>query len=183
MEINSREGSEGNFQPGARQEGVVGQTWGVNPQTITQPPGEEPADPASIPMSVPASDILTGSKKYGDWSILGQKQTKVNSIAALLESSLAQRPAVFDLLPDDPQVVEWRADHDRLLGLRDEAIKEREKFRATMSGHNEASKYEDTPGTGAGIITRLRYQEGNLVARLRGSRIGAWPEGGVASVK
>lgn len=115
-------------------------------------------------------------------AILGQKQNTVNTFVQLLESSLAARPQVADILPNDPEVVEWKADHDQLIELRNQAIKERETFKTTMMGHNEAAKYEDT-GAGPGIITRLKRQEGNLIAKLRGEKIGAgWPEGGVSRV-
>ena len=52
---------QGNFQEGALQEGVSG------PRGYPRQPSEgSPAE--TIPTSVPASDVLAGSKKYGtDW--------------------------------------------------------------------------------------------------------------------
>jgi hypothetical protein len=52
---------QGNFQPGARQEGVVGE------RGYPREPSEgSPVE--TIPTSVPAGDILAASKKYGtDW--------------------------------------------------------------------------------------------------------------------
>jgi hypothetical protein len=99
-------------------------------------------------------------------SILAQRQSKINAVVQLLEASTALRPSVADILPNDPEVTEWKAAHDRLLAQRDQAIKEREAFRAMTIGHNQAAQYEDTPGPG--VISRLRYQEAALIMKLRG---------------
>lgn len=111
-------------------------------------------------------------------AILAQKQNKVNQVVQLIESSMAMRPSVADILPDDPEVVEWKGDHDRLIELRDEAIRARETFRSTCCGHNEAAKFEDT-GAGPGIVTRLKRQEANLIEKLQGKKPGGGWEGGL----
>jgi len=64
--INSKQGSEGFFQEGARQENILGRTWGVNrnaeandQEPTPGPPGEEEIAEGKRTLEIPAA-VVTG---------------------------------------------------------------------------------------------------------------------------
>lgn len=89
-----------------------------------------------------------------------------------ISDSLAERPRVADVLPDDPEVVAWRRRHTRLEAKRDELVAELKALPDPEPDRELAVQLNHD-------IIRLEYSEQNLMRRLDGG--GFSPNGGVIS--
>ena len=114
---------------------------------------------------------LAAAYKAGQATV-GLIQAKVDDLSFLVGESNSRRPAVADLLPDDPEVVEWRRTHDALVTKRAEAIARREAAKAKAPAPGLAAAYEGE----LGIVARLEQAERNLIRKLNGEDLG-WQGG------
>ncbi len=105
-------------------------------------------------------------------------QAKVEELSYYISEAIAQKPAVADFLPDDPEVTGWRARYAKLCARREEAIQKREAAQAAMPSLGEAAKYEGN----FGVIANLERAQNNLLRRLRGEPLGGGWEGGISRI-
>jgi len=93
-------------------------------------------------------------------------QGEVSKIAERIAEHRDQRPEVADVLPDDVDVVAWQARQDELAAEYDAAVRRRNSLPRT--DRTLAASYEGPNG----VIAQFEYQQRNLLAKLRGERLG-----------
>ena len=111
-------------------------------------------------------------------SFTAKSQDVDNARAAIIHAnadisdSLAERPRVADVLPDDEEVVAWRKEHTRLEAKRAELVAELQALPDPEPSREEAVQLNHD-------IIRLEFSEQNLMRRLDGG--GFAVAGGVVS--
>jgi chromosome segregation ATPase len=96
----------------------------------------------------------------------------INRADDAISDSLAERPRVADVLPDDEEVVAWRKEHTRLEARRAELVTELQALPDPEPSREEAVQLNHD-------IIRLEFSEQNLMRRLDGG--GFAVAGGVVS--
>jgi hypothetical protein len=103
---------------------------------------------------------LTGQIKQQS-EARAQIQVEINRLIDAISQSWTGRPRVADILPDDPEVVAWRARHQSLERERDRLIERRNAI--PQISIVEVVRLNDPV---MGVIPQLERSEANLVAQL-----------------
>lgn len=93
-------------------------------------------------------------------------QAEVSKISERIAEHLADCPEIAEFLPDDVEVVAWQKRQDELTAAYDAAVLRRNSLPRTDRAH--AAGFEGDNG----VIAQLQYRERNVLAKLRGERLG-----------
>jgi DNA repair exonuclease SbcCD ATPase subunit len=105
-------------------------------------------------------------------------QSHVEAAAEAVRDSWLGRPKIAEYLPDDPEVVAWRTQHQALERRHEERIAKRNALPDPQRDLGEAISYEGPMGR----IATLRFSQQNLVNALEGRSGITRIEGGVFGV-
>jgi len=103
-------------------------------------------------------------------------QSKINQAVERLSESQNRIPKFTPYLPDSPEVVAWRANHQALLAAHAKLIEQANRSQPTNIV--EAVYFEGPTGK----IQTLIYAENNLLAALDPESKRKWMEGGIYAV-
>jgi chromosome segregation ATPase len=116
------------------------------------------------------ADIRTARARYAELvpvikaerQARAEAQEKVSKAHAQLTDSFERCPRIAKFLPDDPEAVEWRTQHETLQRKYDKLIAERDALPDPERNVKEAGAFEGP----FGIIGQLQFSEQNILRHL-----------------